>query len=201
MEKTYKVNEIFYSLQGEGYYAGTPAVFIRFSGCNLQCPWCDTKHQDGERITAKEIISRALQSLNGARPILVVLTGGEPTLQVDEALVHSLRMKFPVVAIETNGTHPVPQNVNFITVSPKTDFINGPEIVTRDADEIKLVFTGNNNPEKWLNIINAPRHYLQPCDTGNAEETSRVVNACMEYCKANPEWKLSLQTQKILNIR
>lgn len=200
MSKTYKVNEIFYSLQGEGYHAGTPAVFIRFSGCNLHCPWCDTLHQKGERITAEEIIRRSLDVLGGSDPGLVVLTGGEPTLQVDEALAKALRLEFPIVAIETNGTRPVPPSINFITVSPKVDFVEGPDLVLDQASEVKVVYTGNEDPSKWLDAIHAVHYFLQPCDTKD-EGTVRSIQSCVEYCKRHPEWRLSLQTQKILNIR
>lgn len=201
MEKTYKINEIFYSLQGEGYYTGTPAIFIRFSGCNLCCPWCDTNHRQGTRMTAGEILLQAKSALNKATPGLVVLTGGEPTLQVDEYLVDCLHSVFPIITIETNGTNPVPGNVDFITVSPKTDFVSGPGLVIEKADELKLVFNGKNNPDEWLPKVATSRHYLQPCDTGDEEETKCIIKKCVDYCKLHPEWRLSLQTQKILNIR
>ena len=112
MVKTYSINEMFYSLQGEGYHVGTPAVFIRFAGCNLACPFCDTQHQHGTRKTLDEIVDFAAR--HKAR--LVVLTGGEPALQVDAALVEELHAIGKYVAIETNGTHPVPSGIDWITL-------------------------------------------------------------------------------------
>lgn len=198
----YKINEIFYSIQGEGFHAGTPAVFIRFSGCNLKCPFCDTKHNEGKYMDLQEILKAVKGTIQEAAvtPSLVVLTGGEPSLYADEALCLALRNIFLIVAMESNGTHQTPVGVNFLTVSPKDDFVKGAAISVDTCDELKLVFTGENDPGKWTGI--RARHlFLQPCDTGNPVENIKIVQKAVEYAKKHPVWRISLQTQKILNVR
>ena len=151
--KIYKVNEIFYSLQGEGANAGTPAVFVRFAGCNLRCPFCDTDFDSYTEMSADEIADEV-----GQYPAdFVVLTGGEPSLQVDENLVAVLRSRDLVIAIETNGTHPLPYDIDWVTLSPK----EGSQIVLTEADEVKVVYVGQD-VEPYLNIP-ADHHFLQPC--------------------------------------
>lgn len=206
MKKKYRINEIFYSLQGEGYFAGTPAVFVRFSGCNLKCPFCDTMHDAGLLMTATDIaleITKQLKSQSKFDVPLIVLTGGEPTLQVDADLVDTIRRAVGgIIAMETNGTKSVVGlGVNFVTLSPKEDFVDGAEIVYQFVDEVKVVFDGKHNPEKWHDRITANHYYLQPCDIGNKEMNKEIMAACVDYIKAHPWWRLSLQTQKILNIR
>lgn len=201
--KKYLINEIFYSLQGEGRYTGTPAVFIRFAGCNLRCPFCDTNFHAGEKMTAEEIKDRcvALVPQNQNRPMLV-LTGGEPTLQVDRMLMDILWPEFPIVAMETNGSKIVPTGVDFVTCSPKCDFV-GDYPVIGNADEVKVVFDGKNQEAvlKWQARIRATDYYIQPCDTGDPAKNEEIRQAAVEFCLTHPEWKLSLQTQKILNVR
>ena len=119
----YKINEIFYSLQGEGFHAGTPAVFVRFSGCNLRCVFCDTQHQAGEKLSSQEIVDEVNKYPDAP---LLVLTGGEPSLFIDEAFVAELKQKtHKTIAIETNGTRPLPSNLDWVTFSPKTAFEGG----------------------------------------------------------------------------
>lgn len=195
----YKVNEIFYSLQGEGANTGTPAIFIRFAGCNLRCPFCDTNFADFNEKTIAEIMSEISQYPSN----FVVLTGGEPSLQVDDELVAALHAEDYVVAIETNGTHELPDDIDWITVSPK----EGSRIVLSEADEVKVVFTGQD-VEQYLSI-EAESYYLQPCSkeetvVDNGKETTRRtdnVKDVIEYCLAHPHWSLSLQTHKLLNIQ
>lgn len=198
----YKINEIFYSIQGEGFHAGTPAVFIRFSGCNLKCPFCDTRHNEGKYMDLQEILEAVKGTIQetAITPSLVVLTGGEPSLYADEALCRALRNIFLIVAMESNGTHQPPVGVNFLTVSPKDDFVKGAVISVDTCDELKLVFTGENDPGKWA-AIRAGHYFLQPCDTGNPVENIKIVQKAIEYAKKHPEWRISLQTQKILNVR
>ena len=110
-----KINEIFYSLQGEGYHTGTPAVFIRFSGCNLKCPFCDTQHEDGILMSDEDIVTE----VSRYPAATVILTGGEPSLWIDREFVDCLHQAGKYVCIETNGTHPLPDNIDWVTCSPK----------------------------------------------------------------------------------
>ena len=195
----YRISEIFYSLQGEGANTGTPAIFIRFAGCNLKCPFCDT---DFSKFTVW--ILREIEGWLGEQeklPDLVVLTGGEPTLQVDDKLCELLHLFFETVAIETNGTNRVPNAVNFVTLSPKDDFCHNAESIIGVANEVKVVFDGERSPEFWHTHVMANYYYLQPCDTGDEEKNMEIRGKAVEYIKEHPWWRLSLQTQKILKIR
>ena len=189
--KVYRINEIFYSLQGEGANSGRPAVFVRFSGCNLRCPFCDTDFAATTPMSANDI----LQQINQFPSRFVVLTGGEPSLQIDELLLNSLKQAGFTIAIETNGTHTLPSGIDWITVSPK----EGSEIVLRKADEVKVVFIGQD-VERYRNMITASRYYLQPCSKvvggSRTDNTAQVV----DYCKSHPHWSLSLQTHKLISI-
>lgn len=187
-----KINEIFYSLQGEGHFSGTPAVFIRFSGCNLNCPFCDTEHQTGSEMTADEIIERISQW--PARHIVV--TGGEPALQLTYEFIELLHKNSYFVQAETNGTVKLPNNIDWITCSPK----NG-HIVYTEVDELKIVYNRNQDFISNYSNIKAKDYRLQPCDTGNEKENLAITAECIDYIKANPKWALSLQTHKLLNIR
>ena len=178
-----KVNEIFYSLQGEGYHTGTPAVFVRFSGCNLRCPFCDTQHQSGTEMTHEQIVDEVCRY--GTRH--VVLTGGEPTLQADDHLVELLHLHGKFVQIETNGTHPVPAGIDWITCSPK----EGPYALSK-VDELKVVYQ-NQDVEAIAALFDADHLMLQPCSCSN---TTEVV----EYVKRHPHWRMSLQTHKFIDI-
>ena len=191
-----KVNEIFYSIQGEGAHTGTPAVFVRFSGCNLRCSFCDTEHQKGMPMTEQEIINAVLQY--PAR--LVVFTGGEPTLQLSKNIVDALHDANRIVAIETNGTRPIHAKVDWITLSPKFEFTYDAELALLTCNELKVVWTGTNDLSRYNNIV-ADRYYLQPCDTGDAVANAEIINSLVKYIKQNPKWQISLQTQKILKVR
>lgn len=191
-----KINEIFYSLQGEGRNAGRAAVFIRFSGCNLHCSFCDTRHQSGTLMTDEMIIAEAKRY----PAKLVVLTGGEPSLFVDGAFIKRLHDEGFLVAIETNGTHPLPLGVDFITISPKFEFCDEAELALSGCDELKVVYNGKNDMSRYEKI-KATYRYIQPCDTGDEESNRRIIEASVDYVLNHPEWRLSLQTQKIINIR
>ena len=196
-----KVNEIFYSLQGEGFYSGDPSIFVRLSGCNLRCPFCDTQHESGTEMTEEAIVSEVCQY--PARH--VVVTGGEPALQLTASLVDKLHFEGKYVAVETNGTHALPDNVDWITLSPKDAFVGARAlpVITR-ADEIKVVFDGIHDPSSQCRSLAATtveRLFLQPCDTGDPTRNTAIVQAAIDYVKQNPQWRLSLQIHKILDIR
>ncbi len=212
---TYAVKEIFYTLQGEGANAGRAAVFLRFAGCNLwsgreadrataSCRFCDTDFvgigPDGGRFATPAALARAVlenwpwQRTRGARP-LVVCTGGEPLLQLDAPLVEALREAGFEVAIETNGTQPLPPGgIDWICVSPKA----GTELVVRAGNELKLVFPqAGAEPERYESL--EFRHFfLQPMDGPALETNTRLA---VEHCLAHPRWRLSVQTHKALGIR
>ena len=196
--KKYRINEIFYSLQGEGKYTGRAAVFVRFSGCNLRCPFCDTDFSQYTEMTAQDIIRRVSQWKDCG---FVVLTGGEPTLQVDEALVTQLKQEGFYVAIETNGTGRVPENVDWVTLSPKSCFVShAPALVTVKVNEVKVVFDGIHDPQAYGQLGDNLYLNLQPCDTGDANKNREVTRQCVEYIKQHPQWHLSLQTHKLISI-
>lgn len=195
--KTYRINEIFYSLQGEGFFTGTAAVFVRFSGCNLKCPFCDTNHSAFKEMTGEEIEAEV-----GKYPARhVVLTGGEPSLWIGEELVGLLNGGKRTVAIETNGTRPLPRNLDWVTLSPKFEFTEGKEaeLAVKECDELKVVYRGQE-----LSVyggIKASHRFLQPCDSGNAAINRSLTEKAVAACLENPEWRLSLQVHKILRIR
>ena len=204
--KSYRVNNIFYSLQGEGHNTGRAAVFVRFAGCNLRCPFCDTEFDTYTEMTAEEILAKVSSShpspLTSHLP-LVVLTGGEPTLQVDEAFVDLLHSAGYEVAMESNGTRPAPQNLDWLTVSPKTRGERQEVRGERMPDELKIVFDENTDPETFLPPLTSqptPLLFLQPCDTGDAQRNKAITQACVEYIKQHPQWRLSLQTHKLIGI-
>ncbi|MDE6497214.1 MAG: 7-carboxy-7-deazaguanine synthase QueE [Muribaculaceae bacterium] len=180
----YSVNEIFYSLQGEGYYTGTPAVFLRFSGCNRSCPFCDTGFASHTLMSAADIV--AAVSAFPARHL--VATGGEPLLQLDAELVRALKGAGFYIQVETNGSLPAPTGVDWVTCSPK----DAPWGIDR-IDELKVVYQGQD-VEQLAAMLPAPRHYLQPCSGLNTAET-------VAYILSHPRWRLSLQTHKLIDIR
>ena len=194
----FKINEIFYSLQGEGYHSGTPAVFVRFSGCNLRCVFCDTQHQTGEMMSLQQIVDEVNNYPNAS---LVVLTGGEPSLFIDEAFVAELKQKTgKQIAIETNGTRPLPNNLDWVTFSPKTAFEGGDleACVLTQCDELKVVYLGQDLAQ--YDGIEAKYRFLQPCFVEKAEQRNANMQACVEAVKSHPDWRLSLQIHRILNI-
>lgn len=192
-----KVNEIFYSVQGEGAYAGTAAIFVRLSGCNLKCPFCDTNFKFFREMSEAAVVE-AIQKISQDCKF-VVLTGGEPTLQVTNDFLELLHNKGYFVAMETNGTKVVPSGIDWVTCSPKTLFVDNGKLSIKECNELKLVFDGKNEPRDFG--VKADYYYLQPCDTGNYSENKTIISRLVEYVKENPRWKISLQTQKILEVR
>jgi 7-carboxy-7-deazaguanine synthase (Cx14CxxC type) len=211
---TYRVKEIFYTLQGEGTHAGRSSVFCRFSGCNLwtghrhhraraTCDFCDTDFvgtdgPGGGRFPTPGALAEAVAAAwkgaphPAARPY-VVCTGGEPLLQLDEAAVASLHRSGFDVAVETNGTRPAPVGLDWICVSPK----GGAPVVLRRGDELKLVFPQQDAPPEAFEDLDFPRLLLQPMD---GPDRARNTALAVEYCMAHPQWQLSLQTHKYLGI-
>lgn len=203
--RTYKVNEIFRSLQGEGALTGTPAVFVRLSGCNLRCPFCDTRHEQFHDMPAAEIADE----VNKYDTPLLILTGGEPSLQVDEELIKALKKDGRKIAIETNGTHPLPFGIDHVTVSPKLrpDGTMHPINMDRWADEVKVVYSADGSTclplgEYEYQAYHGPltEFFLQPCHTDDPAETERNTRAAIEAVLATPRWRLSLQTHLLLRI-
>ena len=208
----YTVKEIFYTLQGEGLQAGRPAVFCRFSGCNLwtgreadrataTCTFCDTDFvgvgPDGGKFATPEALAEAVASRwptgAGGRPY-VVCTGGEPLLQLDAPAVAALHARGFEVAVETNGTQPVPAGIDWVCVSPKADAA----LVVTGGDELKLVYPQELAPPERFTGLEFSHFLLQPMDgprlTANTEEA-------IAYCLANPRWRLSVQTHKVIGVR
>ena len=208
MPRTYTVKEIFYTLQGEGAQAGTPAVFLRFSGCNLWsgreedridaiCKFCDTDFvgvgPDGGKFDAVALAEKVRSASRTAN--WVVCTGGEPLLQLDEELISELHNEQFKVAIETNGTLQAPENIDWICVSPKA----GADWVQKCGDELKLVFPQHELlPESLPEDIDFKNYFLQPMDGPNIKSNT---DQAVEYCLSNPKWRLSIQTHKIIGLR
>ena len=195
----YKVNEIFHSLQGEGYNTGTASVFIRLSGCNLHCAFCDTRHEEGTMMSLPEIVEQVMRY---PKAPLIVLTGGEPSLWIDEDFVTGLKqMTGKRIAIETNGTRPLPHGIDWVTLSPKTGLGNSGDlpVVLTHCDELKVVYLGQDLSQ--YDNITADHRYLQPCWVSNESDRKRNMLATVQAVLDHPDWRMSLQTHRILNIR
>lgn len=210
---TYSVKEVFYTLQGEGANAGRPAVFCRFAGCNLWtgreadrvsaiCRFCDTDFvgtdgTGGGKFTGPEALAAHVASFWPAAPAahrFVVLTGGEPLLQVDPALLAALHAQGFEIAMETNGSLPAPPGIDWLCVSPKA----GAPWVQRQGQELKVVWPQPGLDLDALEAAAFTHRYLQPMD-GPAREANTAT--CIAQCLARPAWKLSLQTHKVTGIR
>lgn len=208
----YSVKELFYTLQGEGANAGRPAVFCRFAGCNLWtgreqdrakavCTFCDTDFvgTDGEgggKFTDAEALASAVEQAwaSGAREDrFVVCTGGEPLLQIDEALIEALHRRGFEIAVETNGTVEAPAGLDWICVSPKADSV----LKITSGHELKLVFPQMKAMPERFETLPFQHFYLQPMDGPEAAENTKAATA---YCLAHPKWRLSLQTHKLIGI-
>ena len=208
---SYRIKEIYFTQQGEGSNTGRDFVFVRFSGCNLWsgkeknrksaiCQFCDTDFYGTDGInggiySATQLIEK-IKSLWVSRDdnIAVVLTGGEPLLQVNDELVAALKQEQIYIAVETNGTLDAPDHIDWICMSPKANT----EIKLKKGNEIKVIFPQESlDPEKF-SLFDFSEFYLQPMDSNKYQEN---LNATITYCQKNPKWKLSLQTHKILGIK
>ena len=196
-----RVNETFLSLQGEGYFTGTPAFFLRFSGCNLQCPFCDTQHQSFTEMSEEEIVREACR--HEVRHI--VITGGEPALQLTQSLVDKLHEAGFFIQVETNGTLPLPKRIDWVTCSPKMVPLYLPPR-GEYPNELKVLFMGKDtDPDGIVSPLlgegSGVRLYLQPLDTGDEERNRIILRETIAYILKHPQWSLSLQTHKMLCIK
>ncbi len=208
----YSIKEIFYTLQGEGINAGRPAVFCRFTGCNLWsgrerdrasavCSFCDTDFigtdgPGGGKFKTSEQLAQAVDECWPKTPggkKFVVLTGGEPMLQVDSAIIDALHDHDFEIAMETNGTFEVPSSIDWICVSPKA----GSELVQKSGSELKLVYPQEGSEPKKFSQLAFENFMLQPMDN---EQQAANTKAVINYCHTHPQWRLSLQTHKIIGI-
>lgn len=208
----YSVKEIFYTLQGEGANAGRAAVFCRFAGCNLWsgrekdratavCTFCDTDFvgigpDGGKFATATELadaVAARWPANGGGRP-LVVCTGGEPLLQLDDAAIEALHARGFQIAVETNGTQRAPSGIDWVCVSPKA----GAPMVLTSGDELKLVYPQKDALPERFEQLDFANFYLQPMDGPDVQANTADA---LRYCLAHPKWRLSLQTHKLLEIR
>lgn len=208
----YSIKEIFYTLQGEGMHTGRPAVFCRFSGCNLwsglekdrgsaDCQFCDTDFIGtdgtfGGKFATAEALASQINDLwpDGHGHRYVVCTGGEPLLQLDTALISAFHKYKFAVAVETNGTIVAPEGIDWLCVSPKSDS----SWVQRTGNELKLVFPQENLNPITVKTQGFNNYYLQPMDGPQLEKN---ISEAINFCQKNPTWKLSLQTHKVIKIR
>jgi 7-carboxy-7-deazaguanine synthase (Cx14CxxC type) len=209
--RIYSVKEIFLTLQGEGAHAGRAAVFCRFSGCNLwsghdadragaDCRFCDTDFvgtdgSGGGKFADAIAVALAIERTwgAGAADRFVVFTGGEPLLQLDAALIEAVHMRGFEIAVETNGTLPPPDGLDWICVSPKA----GANLVARKGSELKLVFPQEGLAPEDVADLAFSQFWLQPMDGVNITQNTK---AAVAYCLAHPRWRLSVQTQKIIGV-
>lgn len=195
-----RINEIFYSLQGEGHHTGYPSVFIRFAGCNLSCDFCDTDHSEGVYMEDEAII----RAVNLYKADWIVLTGGEPSLWIDADFIHLLkRATGKKIAIETNGTRNLPSGIDWVTLSPKTGICGAEaEVMLDDADEIKVVDVGQDL-EPYFDMecrSGDTLMYLQPCFVADEEQYERNKFSTMRRVLEDPRWTLSVQLHRFLGI-
>ncbi len=205
----YKLKEIYYTLQGEGTYTGHAAVFARFTGCNLWsgreedrhkaiCQFCDTDFvgtdgENGGKYTAKELVKTIRSLWPSEDQCFVVFTGGEPGLQLDDVLVNELHDQNCYIAIETNGTVLLPERIDWICVSPKANS----DILIRKGNELKLVYPQKGMMPSDCASWDFDHFYIQPMDSAAVEDYTKQA---IKFIRANPQWKLSIQTHKILGI-
>lgn len=210
LSATYKIKELYYTLQGEGAQTGRAAVFLRFTGCNLWtglekdrekaiCQFCDTDFvgmdgENGGKYTADELVDLILQNWPDADTMpFVVATGGEPMLQLDEHLLDKMHQSDIQLAIETNGTISLIEGIDWVCVSPKA----GADLKVNKGHELKLVHPQERLNPKMFENMDFDHFYLQPMDGNQIQEN---ITACIDYCRRHPKWKLSLQSHKLIGL-
>ena len=194
----YPIVEIFHSVQGEAFHAGIPHVFVRFGNCNLRCEWCDTDFLTYREMDLEDILSEVL-SYNCSR---VIFTGGEPCLQDLDTIGSELKKHDITLSVETNGTIPVPEIIDWICVSPKDQLYPNVSIKQRTGDELKIVYCGQDLSMYDELKQGFEHHYLQPCymENDSVEENGKSFAVVENLVKESTGWRLSLQTHKYLNI-
>lgn len=198
MSATYPIVEIFHSVQGEGFHAGIPHVFVRFGNCNLRCEWCDTDFLTYEERKLDSIVDEVL-SYGCDR---VIFTGGEPALQDLSTIGLSLKRKGISLSIETNGTIEVDPIIDWICVSPKDQLYPNAKIIQRQGDELKVVYCGQNLDMYDDLKMGFSHHFIQPCylDSESVEENGKSFQAVEKLVKESQGWRLSLQTHKWMGV-
>lgn len=189
------VNEIFYSLQGEGERSGSPSIFIRLTQCNLACKFCDTDFYSGEEMTVDQI----LDTIRGFQSRWIIWTGGEPTLQLTDEILQQFRENGYKQAIETNGTRKVSSLIDYVTCSPKQNFQAVKDLMP-EVDEIRIpIKEGDSLPDLAI-FPKAKNYFVSPIfDMNDINQAN--VDYCVELAKQNPEWRLSLQIHKLIHIQ
>lgn len=207
---TYSIKEMFFTFQGEGFHSGRPAIFVRFSGCNLWsglekdrakavCKFCDTDFvgSDGENgakfKSAADLAEKASSLWPGGGDKYAVFTGGEPLLQLDEDLISAFHAAGFLVAVETNGTLKAPEGIDWLCVSPKADA----NLKQTSGDELKLVYPQIENAPEDFEVLDFKVFSLQPLD---GPDTAKNTKKVLEFCSKNPKWQVSLQAHKIWDI-
>ena len=200
---SYSVKEIFYSLQGEGFHSGRPAVFCRFSDCNLACSFCDTDFIgtdgfNGGVYQPDDLVNKiaALWPSETVTPF-VVCTGGEPLLQLDDLLIDAMHKAGFEIAIETNGTIISPKGIDWIAVSPKA----GSELIQTSGNEIKVLFPIKDLDPSNYESFAFKYFFIQPVDTGDPDQNNKNQQSTIKYCQDNPQWRFSYQLHKLLGIQ
>lgn len=199
---TYLINDIFYTIQGEGYWTGRPAVFCRFSRCNLWtgreedrataiCKFCDTDFLHGERLDLQTVLGRIDEACED-NP-MVVFTGGEPTLQLDRHLINALHNRGHYLAIETNGTRRLPDGLDWVCVSPKAKTT----VVVDRGDELKIVFPQDMDVEWWHDNTHFDHYWLSPMDGTKLEINTKLA---VHHVRTHPWWRLNIQTHKVIGV-
>ncbi len=188
------INEIFYSLQGEGARAGRPSIFIRLSKCNLRCSFCDTEYDSGEEMSLEEI-HKDIEKF-GCK--WIVWTGGEPTLQLTDEIVAFFKSKGYMQAIETNGTRKVPQGIDYITCSPKQHFERIKELILH-AHELRFPMAKGDELPNLQELPEADNYLLSPIFDAN-KLNKENLDYCVKLIKENPQWSLSVQLHKLIKI-